>query len=91
MGDPDGVVLVFDYVDKQGNRSSRVVSPIRFATPQRFLALCLSREEPRMFQLERMANVRLANAHEYLMPVPLVPRPAETAWIGSPPQEGSLA
>ena len=70
MGDPDGLVLTFEYTDKKGNQTRRVVSPIRFVTSGRFLALCLAREEPRMFQLERMSNVRLKRACEFLMPVP---------------------
>ena len=71
MQDPDGLVIVFDYTDKQGNQTKRVVSPIRFAGTGRFLALCLSREEPRMFQLQQMRNAQLAMAHEFLMPVPI--------------------
>jgi predicted DNA-binding transcriptional regulator YafY len=71
MNDPDGLVLLFDYRDKQGRATRRVVSPIRFITADRFLALCLSREAPRMFCLQQMRDVRLASAHEFLMPVPL--------------------
>lgn len=72
MSDPDGRVLLFHYIDRKGNITQRVVSPIRFMTPNRFLALCLGREEPRMFYLDRMSNVELANAHQFLMPVPIV-------------------
>ena len=36
------------------------------------LALCLSREEPRQFYLNRCQNVRLAPAAEFLMPVEMV-------------------
>ncbi len=78
MQDPDRLVLLFEYCDKKGNQTQRVVSPIRFTSGQRFLALCLSREEPRMFQLDQMTNVRLGKAHEFLMPVPL------QACFGSP-------
>jgi len=46
-----------------------VVSPIRFLGKGRFLALCLSREEPRQFYLERCTNVRLELAANFLMPV----------------------
>jgi hypothetical protein len=35
----------------------------------RFLALCLSREAPRQFYLERCQNVQVARATEFLMPV----------------------
>ena len=44
-------------------------SPIRFLGKDRFLALCLSREEPRQFYLDRCQNVRLARAADFLMPV----------------------
>ena len=71
MSDPDSLVLTFEYTDRRGQQTRRVVSPVRFVTSGRFLALCLSREEPRMFQMERMKNVRLARAHEFLMPVPM--------------------
>lgn len=71
MQDPDGVVLTFDYTDQKGNQTRRVVSPVRFANRERFLALCLSREAPRFFQLNRMSNVQVAAAHHFVMPVPL--------------------
>jgi len=33
------------------------------------LALCLSREEPRQFYLDRCQNARLDRAEKFLMPV----------------------
>ncbi len=72
MGDPDQVVVIFDYEDKQGNRTRRVASPIRFSSADSFLALCLCREEPRRFELTRCTNLQLAPAHEYSMPVPML-------------------
>ncbi len=45
------------------------VSPIRFLGRNRFLGLCLSREEPRQFCLDRCRNVRLASAADFLMPM----------------------
>ena len=45
------------------------MSPIWFLGQDPFLALCLSREEPRQFYLERCHNVRLAPAAEFVMPV----------------------
>lgn len=65
----DDLVVVFDYRDSKGVESRRVVSPIRFASADRFLALCLCREEPRQFYLERCRNVKLDLAANYLMPV----------------------
>ena len=71
MGNPDQLVVVLDYRDKDGNQTRRVVSPIRFSDTDRFLALCLCREEPRQFQLDRCSNLKLAEAHNYFMPVPI--------------------
>jgi predicted DNA-binding transcriptional regulator YafY len=69
MHQSDDLVVTFDYTDVKGVATHRVVSPIRFLGPNRFLALCLSREEPRQFYLERCRNVRLARATDFLMPV----------------------
>ena len=69
MHQSDDLVVTFDYCDAHGVTTHRVVSPIRFLGQDRFLALCLSREEPRQFYLERCQNVRLAAAAEFVMPV----------------------
>ena len=69
MHQPDDLVVEFDYTDAKGNNTHRVVSPIRFLGRERFLALCLSREEPRQFYLERCRNLRSARAADFLMPV----------------------
>jgi len=69
MHQSDDLVVTFEYCDAKGVQTQRVVSPIRFLGKDRFLALCLSREEPRQFSLERCQNVRLAPAAEFLMPV----------------------
>lgn len=66
---PDNLVITFDYRNAKGVETRRVVSPIRFVAEDRFLALCLSREEPRQFYLDRCRNVRLAKAADFLMPV----------------------
>ena len=68
----DDLVVTFDYCDAKGVTTRRVVSPIRFLGQDRFLALCLSREEPRQFYLARCQNVRLERAADFLMPVALV-------------------
>jgi predicted DNA-binding transcriptional regulator YafY len=65
----DDLVVEFDYTDAKGAQTHRVVSPIRFLGRDRFLGLCLSREEPRQFYLERCRNLRLAQAADFLMPV----------------------
>jgi predicted DNA-binding transcriptional regulator YafY len=69
MHQPDHLVVQFEYTDSKGVQTHRVVSPIRFLGRDRFLALCLSREEPRQFYLDRCQNVRLAMAADFLMPV----------------------
>ena len=71
MHQSDDLVVTFDYCDAKGATTRRVVSPIRFLRKDRFLALCLSREEPRQFHLDRCQNVGLAPAAEFLMPVAL--------------------
>lgn len=65
----DDWVIEFTYQDSKGNRSKRVVSPIRFVGPDRFLALCLSREQPRQFRMDRCDNVTLKPAWDYVMPL----------------------
>ena len=72
MHQSDDLVVTFDYTDSKGAQTHRVVSPIRFLGRDRFLALCLSREEPRQFYLERCHNVRLAMAADFLMPVAIL-------------------
>jgi predicted DNA-binding transcriptional regulator YafY len=73
MQQSDDLVLVFDYVDAKGVATRRVVSPIRFAGSDRFLGLCLSREEPRQFYLARCKNLRIDLSTNYLMPVEMLP------------------
>ena len=75
MQDSDELVVEFDYLDSKGNQTRRVVSPIRFLGKDRFLGLCLSREEPRQFYLKRCSNVETKRSCDYLMPVPM-PAPA---------------
>jgi predicted DNA-binding transcriptional regulator YafY len=72
MRQSDDLVLVFKYCDANGFVSRRVVSPIRFLPNGSFLALCLSREAPRQFYLDRCRNMRIDLATNYVMPVELV-------------------
>lgn len=67
----DDFVIEMDYADAKGNRTHRVVSPIRFMGSRRFLGLCLCREQPRQFQLSRCKNLKLIPADRVLMPVPM--------------------
>ena len=77
MRDADRYVIEMDYADAKGNRTHRVVSPIRFMGSYRFLGLCLCREQPRQFQLSRCKNIRLVSAADVLMPVPMEGAAAE--------------
>ncbi len=65
----DDLVVSFRYQDSKGNWTNRVVSPIRFLGNDRFLGLCLSREEPRQFYFDRCENLQLKPAWDYVMPV----------------------
>lgn len=67
--DSDNLVVEFEYVDAKGEVTRRVVSPIRFLGGKRFLGLCLSREEPRQFYLDRCSKLEIRSAHDFLMPV----------------------
>lgn len=69
MQDCDNYVIEMDYADVKGNRTHRVVSPIKFMGSYRFLGLCLCREQPRQFQLSRCKNIRLVPASDVVMPV----------------------
>ena len=72
MMDSETFVIEMVYSDAKGNRTRRVVSPIRFVGDDRFLGLCLCREEPRQFYLSRCEDVRLIPAAEVIMPMPMV-------------------
>ncbi len=65
----DDLVVTFRYVDSKGNWSQRVVSPIRWMGSGKFLGLCLSREEPRQFVMDRCQELELKPAWDYVMPV----------------------
>ena len=69
MQQTDDLVIVLEYSGKGGSVTRRVVSPIRFVGPDRFLALCLSREAPRQFYLSQCSNVCVGLAANYTMPV----------------------
>ena len=71
MQQTDDLVIVLEYSGKDGSVTRRVVSPIRFVGPDRFLALYLSREEPRQFYLSQCRSVRVDLAANYTMPVEL--------------------
>lgn len=72
MHSPDQLAIELDYSDSKGNQTHRTVSPIRFVGRDRFLALCLVREEPRQFYLKRCENIKLVDAADVLMPSAMV-------------------
>ena len=76
----DRYVVQLDYVDSKGQKTRRVVSPIRFDDAARtmFLALCLCREIPRRFALERCSSIAIIPAESVLMPVPIIDLGKET-------------
>ncbi|MFT5302128.1 MAG: putative DNA-binding transcriptional regulator YafY [Mariniblastus sp.] len=65
----DDFVIAFRYRDAKGNFTNRVVSPIKFLGADKFLGLCLSREEPRQFCMSRCEGLELKPAWDYVMPV----------------------
>ena len=67
----DEFVVQFDYCDAKGQTTRRVVSPVRLVGSDRFLGLCLCREEPRQFYLNRCSEMRLLSASDVLMPMPM--------------------
>ncbi|WP_250930191.1 WYL domain-containing protein [Aporhodopirellula aestuarii] len=85
MLDADEWVVEFEYSDSKGKRTRRTVSPIRFAAKDRFLGLCLCREEPRQFYLDRCCNFRMVRSDQIIMPVPIVPLDAPTSSDDSQP------
>jgi len=72
MLDSDQWAIELEYADGKGKRTRRTVSPIRFSTPERFLGLCLCREEPRQFYLDRCSHFRLVRSEDLIMPVEMV-------------------
>lgn len=92
MRQADDLVLVFDYRDSKGATTRRVVSPVRFLAGDRFLALCLSREEPRQFYLNRCQNMRLDWTANFVMPVAMPESaPAQAAVVETSAAEISVA
>ena len=69
MHSPDQLVIEMRYTDRNGAATRRTVSPIRWIGGDVFQALCLCREEPRQFVLDRCRAVTLRAASDVLMPV----------------------
>ncbi len=74
LRDPDHFALRITYQDRSGAITERVVSPIRMLDSRTMLALCLCRELPRRFDLDRCSELELVEAHDILMPCPIIVR-----------------
>jgi len=68
---PDDFAVKLRYRSKDGELTERVVSPIKMTDSRSLLALCLCRENPRRFELDRCSHLELIPAHEVLMPMEL--------------------
>lgn len=68
--DSDQFVCVIRYRDERNRTTLRAVSPIRFLPCGEIInALCLGREEPRNFRLDRIESAYKIPSHEIQMPV----------------------
>ncbi|TWT64591.1 hypothetical protein [Allorhodopirellula solitaria] len=72
MLDSDEWVVELEYADSKGKRTRRTVSPIRYSNSDRFLGLCLCREQPRQFYFNRCSNIRLIRSEDVIMPVEMI-------------------
>ncbi|MBU6388057.1 MAG: hypothetical protein KGS49_19095, partial [Planctomycetes bacterium] len=68
---PDDFAVRLRYRSQNGELTERVISPIKMADSRSLLALCLCRENPRRFELDRCSHIELVPAHEILMPMEL--------------------
>ena len=62
MKAPDDYVIELSYQNAKGEATRRTVSPIRYLSGGRLLALCLCREEPRQFYLKQCSDVQIKPA-----------------------------
>lgn len=68
---PEDFAVRLRYRSQNGELTERVISPIKMADSRSLLALCLCRENPRRFDLDRCSHIELVHAHEILMPMEL--------------------
>lgn len=81
---PDDFAVKLRYRSKDGELTERVVSPIKMTDSRSLLALCLCRENPRRFELNRCSHIELIPAHEVLMPMELKVLEAAPAKVVKP-------
>lgn len=66
---PDRWLVRMVYRAEGGERSERLVSPVRLSRDRSsFLALCLTREDCRWFRFSRCIEPRIVDARLYCMP-----------------------
>lgn len=70
MRDPDRYSLHFIYVSDR-TVSIRAVSPCSWRGGDSFMGLCLSRQDPRCFRLDRILKLRLVKSSDIRMPFPI--------------------
>lgn len=71
MQEPDRFAIRLQYTDRDGTRTARAISPIRFVGDALVEAMCLGRESVRTFRIASCSKVRLVAAHTVLMPEPI--------------------
>ena len=64
----DRYVLRIRYRDAFDDCTERLVSPVRMVRGGKLLALCLGREEPRCFVIDRIESAELSEASQAMMP-----------------------
>lgn len=69
MRDPDQWAIRFAYQDSEGFRTLRHVSPTSWQARDCFRGLCLSRENYRLFKLNRVSDLELVPAADLTMPI----------------------
>lgn len=90
MHNPDEWVIRLRYRGKDGVTTERIISPIKMVSPTAILALCLCREDPRRFELERCSHFELVNANDVLMPVAIRVIPADSFSVNAASQPIAL-
>ena len=94
---PDDYAVKLRYRSKDGELTERFVSPIKMTDSRSLLALCLCRENPRRFELDRCSHIELVPAHEVLMPMELKvleaapPKPARVAKADKDPAQEKVS
>lgn len=71
MNEPDNLVLVMQYFDRNVNRLTlRTISPTKWDGHRKFYATCLSKQDVRSFILSNVRNLQFKHASQVAMPEP---------------------